>query len=278
MSVDQNVRMGYANLEWSQPVPIYSVEPPLPHVVFVLFWLNVDGWIQVNQTVATSYFTKNPNIVTDRSIKLLVLAVTRDGIVSQLGYANSFKDQQRLNDPSPTLTTTSFYSSFGNRPNNVGSSTDITFIAGTIAAAAVSVLLITFGTFFGWKILKEQRRKYLLRRANALKIKRSLQDRYQDSRSLNDSCANLLKIETISKTCQDKIQPLDPTTSRSNWTNLNVISYGGNEIQSKSQVIKVDSNVPFVLSIVERPQGVDEVIINHELLKKKLEEQTSIVV
>lgn len=84
-TLESDAIAGWLRLRWPNVVPLTAAFPPLPHVLYVVFWHSdfAQPWLQLAQTVSTSYETRHGDIVVGgNQAEFLVLAVTRDGIVA----------------------------------------------------------------------------------------------------------------------------------------------------------------------------------------------------
>ncbi|KAL1241079.1 Pyruvate-flavodoxin oxidoreductase [Trichinella spiralis] len=281
MKVIRSPAISKLEVQWNAPIPLLPLSPPFPNMVYALFWKmdrRPNIWFPLNHTVGNSYVTGNVDIV-HSGIDFLLLAYTRQGRIAV--------SQFREYNPPKAILPLIKNSTAVNNIESPGGSKDTEFylyLSAAIFAAAVIccvvvILMFRLYTFcIRWKSLN---------RSNAIQFKRrptiqsqnepfSLKKKGDSTRQSTTTLASNKNLIRVSKSNRRFRKVAIPTPH----TYVNVRVPSPHRFKKDDLVVNGNrySLSDCVLKILERPDGKDQILLNPYELKKRLEEQLSVIV
>ncbi|KFD57596.1 hypothetical protein M514_01699 [Trichuris suis] len=280
IKVLRSLSLDQIELRWSPPIPLLPIVPPMPRMVYALFWkLNTqsDLWLPLNHTTSTTFYTTNLEVVRN-GMDFMVFAYTKDGraAVTQLKENPSSLE---VVDNSGTV------EKLDNAPSNQQSGISYfklplvgylsLIIIACVLAFAIAIIVckhVCLRSHRLWSI--NSNRAIHFRRVaavDALEKRLSLVNRGQSrNEGVFSSSTNLLKV----KKGDDQTPRMERVlTNYENCVDANLPAEVPLSLYCESPELRVHSEGDCLLKIMDCPNRYGRIFIDPQELKKCLNQQ-----
>uniref|UniRef100_A0A5S6QML1 Fibronectin type-III domain-containing protein n=1 Tax=Trichuris muris TaxID=70415 RepID=A0A5S6QML1_TRIMR len=283
IKVLKSLNMDQIELRWSPPIPLLPIAPPIPRLVYALFWkvnTQSDQWLPLNHTVSTTFYSTNLDVVRN-SMDFMVFAYTKDGraAVTQLKEYSArieLPEQQgnvaKLKNAGPLLDSDQSGAAYFKLPL-VGYLSLIVIACVLIFVVAIIVCKhVCLRSHRLWSI--NSNRAIRFRRVaavNALEKRLSLTSRAQTRNDgLFASSTNLLNVKKRSDQTPDMERSL---RNYENCIEENLSSAAPVSLYCDSPELRVHSEGNCLLRIMDYPKRYGRVLVDPDELRKCLHQE-----
>ncbi|CDW53057.1 hypothetical protein TTRE_0000132001 [Trichuris trichiura] len=267
-------------LRWSPPIPLLPIVPPVPRMVYALFWkLNTqsDLWLPLNHTASTAFYTTNLEVVRN-GINFMVFAYTKDGRAAVTQFKEN-PSSLEMGDNSGVV------EKLDNAPINQQSGTSyfklplVGYLSLIIIASVLTFVIaiivckhVCFRSHRLWSINSNRAIHFRrVRAVDALEKRLSLANRGQSrNNGVFSSSTNLLKV----KKSGDQTPKIERVlTNYENCADANFPAASGLSVYCDSPELRVHSEGDCLLKIMDCPNRYGRVFIDPQELRQCLNQE-----